>query len=144
VQQLFPHYPRNVVLEDLRITRSVELTIENILDGRLILPHRVIGELEAEPVTQNQSVTNHILPNTLTDKLWDPKLDITVPDSQIEEPSTLGGRFSKCSTERERILQRRKEHMLLTARRKYVERHRKSEVELSQQRTTNNVNVANS
>ncbi|KAK0177550.1 hypothetical protein PV328_001591 [Microctonus aethiopoides] len=123
VQQLFPHYPRNVVLEDLRITRSVELTIENILDGRLILPHRVIGELEAEPVTQNQSVTNHILPNTLTDKLWDPKLDITVPD---------------------RILQRRKEHMLLTARRKYVERHRKSEVELSQQRTTNNVNVANS
>ncbi|KAK0078082.1 hypothetical protein PV326_009602, partial [Microctonus aethiopoides] len=111
VQQLFPHYPRNVVLEDLRITRSVELTIENILDGRLILPHRVIGELEAEPVTQNQSVTNHILPNTLTDKL---------------------------------ILQRRKEHMLLTARRKYVERHRKSEVELSQQRTTNNVNVANS
>lgn len=41
-----------------------------------------------------------------------------------EEPSTLGGRFSKSSSERERILQRRKEHMLLAARRKYVERHR--------------------
>lgn len=40
-----------------------------------------------------------------------------------EEPSTLGGRFSKSSMERERILQRRKEHMLLTARRKYFEKH---------------------
>ncbi|XP_034944074.1 E3 ubiquitin-protein ligase AMFR-like [Chelonus insularis] len=131
VQQLFPHYPRNIVIEDLRITRSVELTVENILDGRLTLPHHVMNELEAEPATQNQSVSTHILPSQLTPKTWDPQFDLPIVDSQIEEPSTLGGRFSKCSTERERILQRRKEHMLLTARRKYIERHRKSEVETS-------------
>jgi autocrine motility factor receptor len=39
----------------------------------------------------------------------------------------LGGRFSKSSTERERILQLRKEQLLLSARRRYMERH-KSEV----------------
>ncbi|XP_057318277.1 E3 ubiquitin-protein ligase AMFR-like isoform X2 [Microplitis mediator] len=129
VMHLFPHYPRNVVLEDLRITRSVELTVENILDGRLTLPHHVIGEIEAETSTQTQSSNNHTLPSPVTSITWDPKFDIPVVDSQTEEPSTVGGRFSKCSNERERILQRRKEHMLLTARRKYLEKHRKSEIE---------------
>ncbi|XP_043276997.1 E3 ubiquitin-protein ligase AMFR-like [Venturia canescens] len=123
VQQLFPHYPRNVVLEDLRITRSVELTVENIFDGRLTVPHHVIEEPEMESVNLTPSVTSRILPNPLAEKTWDPSFEIPAADSG-EEPSTLGGRFSKSSSERERILQRRKEHMLLAARRKYVERHR--------------------
>lgn len=28
----------SVIIEDLRATRSVELTIENVLDGRLVMP----------------------------------------------------------------------------------------------------------
>lgn len=35
VQQLFPFLPLSIIINDLRITRSVELTIENVLDGRL-------------------------------------------------------------------------------------------------------------
>ncbi|XP_012272037.1 E3 ubiquitin-protein ligase AMFR [Orussus abietinus] len=120
VQQLFPHYPRNIVLEDLRVTRSVELTIENILDGRLTLPYHLIEEPEAEPVSRTQTTTTHVWPSPLTQNSW---------DLSGEEPSSLGGRFSKSSAERERILRRRKEHMLLTARRKYLEKHRKSESE---------------
>ncbi|KAI4467804.1 e3 ubiquitin-protein ligase rnf8 [Holotrichia oblita] len=38
VQQLFPHIPISLILEDLRITRSVELTVENIIEGRLVPP----------------------------------------------------------------------------------------------------------
>lgn len=136
VQQLFPHYPRNVVLEDLRVTRSVELTIENILDGRLILPHHVIEEPELESVAQAQRTASHILPNPLAQNSWDPRFDIPAADSG-EEPSHLGGRFSKSSTERERILQRRKEHMLLTARRKYFEKCRNSESDLLKQSLRN-------
>lgn len=49
--------------------------------------------------------------------------------SSGEEPSNLGGRFSKSSMERERILQRRKEHMLLMARRKYFEKHQNRQSE---------------
>ncbi|XP_046747934.1 E3 ubiquitin-protein ligase AMFR-like isoform X1 [Diprion similis] len=122
VQQLFPYYPRNVILEDLRGTRSIEITIENILDSRLLPPHHVIEEPEVEPATTTQTTTAHILPIPLVQDTLDPRLDIPAADSG-EEPSNLGGRFSKSSMERERILQRRKEHMLLTARRKYFERH---------------------
>ncbi|XP_043463137.1 E3 ubiquitin-protein ligase AMFR-like isoform X1 [Leptopilina heterotoma] len=118
VQQLFPHYPRNVVIEDLRVTRSVELSIENILDGRLTLPHHVIDEPETE--TQTQSMA-HILPSKETQNSWNPHLDISNVESS-EEPINLGGRFSKSPVERERILKRRKEHLLLSARRKYFEK----------------------
>lgn len=30
--------PMPVIMDDLRLTRSVEITIENILDGRLVAP----------------------------------------------------------------------------------------------------------
>ena len=38
VLQVFPHMPLNVVMDDLRLTRSVDFTIENILEGRLQAP----------------------------------------------------------------------------------------------------------
>jgi hypothetical protein len=38
VQQLFPHLALATVIEDLRVTRSVELTIENVLDGQVVAP----------------------------------------------------------------------------------------------------------
>jgi len=40
VQQLaeiFPHVPVNVILEDLRRTHSIEVTTENIIEGRVII-----------------------------------------------------------------------------------------------------------
>lgn len=39
-----------------------------------------------------------------------------------EEPSNLGGRFSKSPTERERILHLRKEQLVQAARRRYLDR----------------------
>lgn len=42
-----------------------------------------------------------------------------------EEPSSLGGRFSKSSSEREQILQRRKELLRLAAKKRYFEKRRK-------------------
>lgn len=38
VQQLFPQLPLNVIIDDLHITRSVDLTIENVLDGLVQTP----------------------------------------------------------------------------------------------------------
>ncbi|UYV80521.1 AMFR [Cordylochernes scorpioides] len=38
VQQMFPHMPLNLVLDDLRATRSLEQTVENILEERLVPP----------------------------------------------------------------------------------------------------------
>ncbi|RWS29005.1 E3 ubiquitin-protein ligase AMFR-like isoform X1, partial [Leptotrombidium deliense] len=38
VHEWFPHIPIVTIIEDLRLTRSTELTIENILDGRVDSP----------------------------------------------------------------------------------------------------------
>lgn len=36
VQAVFPNYPQSAILEDLRQTRSVDITIDNILEGRIL------------------------------------------------------------------------------------------------------------
>lgn len=38
VMEFFPHLPINAIIEDLRVTHSAEVTIENILDGRIVIP----------------------------------------------------------------------------------------------------------
>lgn len=40
MQLIFPHYPTNVLIENLRQTRSVNLTIENILEGAIPLANQ--------------------------------------------------------------------------------------------------------
>jgi len=40
VQNIFPHMPLDVIVTDLQMTRSSDLTIENILEGRLLPPSR--------------------------------------------------------------------------------------------------------
>lgn len=44
---MFPHYTMHLIIEDLSTTRSVDLTIDNILEGRLVAPQQFIEE---EPV----------------------------------------------------------------------------------------------
>ncbi len=38
MQDVFPNLPSDVIMADLRLTRSVEITIENIIEGRLYAP----------------------------------------------------------------------------------------------------------
>lgn len=38
VQQMFPTYPISVLIADLQVSRSMEVTIDNILEGRLQIP----------------------------------------------------------------------------------------------------------
>lgn len=118
VQQLFPHMPMPVIMDDLRLTRSVDFTIENILDGRLVAPPGrrfredapdaapavVQATLAAPPDSSGQSHSHQ---------------DSIVSE---EEPTNLGGRFSKSPSERERILHLRKEQLLQAARRRYLDK----------------------
>lgn len=126
VQQLFPHLALATVIEDLRVTRSVELTIENVLDGQVVAPPPMfqrdtdpppppIPELEYSPGLVDMAAPH-----------WDDLSENHDPDS-IEASINLGGRFSKSSTERELILQLRKEQLLLSARRRYIERHKSAQ-----------------
>ncbi|XP_033185533.1 E3 ubiquitin-protein ligase AMFR [Bombus vancouverensis nearcticus] len=126
VQQLFPQFPRNLIVEDLRGTRSIEWTVANILDGVLMSPHHIIEEPQLESVLQIHTSTTETSVSLNTPSMplpSDPRFDIPLADSG-EEPSSLGGRFSKSSSEREQILQRRKELLRLTAKEKYLEKCR--------------------
>lgn len=141
VQQLFPHVSLTTVIEDLRVTRSVELTIENVLDGRVVAPPPMF-QRDADPPTSELeygsgspynssggSASSHNGDNgsSSNNSNWDELC--ALPENRdisesMEATVNLGGRFSKSSTERERILQLRKDQLLLTARRRYMERHR--------------------
>lgn len=49
VQQMFPRYPMSVIIADLQVTRSLELTVDNVLEGRLVVPahYQVDDEFDA-------------------------------------------------------------------------------------------------
>lgn len=124
VQQLFPHYLLPTIIEDLRVTRSVELTIENILDGRL--NSQTLRESETISTSSN-NVPLSILqsnveqPDTSNSQNWD---DINEENVENEDGIAVGSRFSKSPSEREQILHKRKEKLIQTARKRYVDKQR--------------------
>ncbi|GJQ76760.1 hypothetical protein Trydic_g15602 [Trypoxylus dichotomus] len=123
VQQLFPHIPISIIMEDLRATRSVELTVENVIEGRLVPPpiYREPMPLP-QPTNSNSLLQNLPEPSTSsTAKTWE---DVTSESADTDESSNFAGRFSKSSTERERMLHKRKEHMIQLARKKYIEKQK--------------------
>ena len=51
VQALFPQYPLSDIIEDLRITHSMEWTIDGILDGRLSLGSSPMNDISLDTVS---------------------------------------------------------------------------------------------
>lgn len=143
VLQVFPHMPRSVVMDDLRVTRSVDFTIENILEGRLEAPppgtmlsrsldedsesddaesHQILAPMEAPKeidvtVQQPMSELYTQLPSASGDNI-----SIVTDSRNSEIPSHFGGRFSKKADERETMLKDRKNTMLEEARRRFLEK----------------------
>ncbi|XP_049831442.1 E3 ubiquitin-protein ligase AMFR-like isoform X1 [Schistocerca gregaria] len=115
VQQLFPNMPLPTIVEDLQVTRSVELTVENILDGRLVAPLQPAAS--QTPAIEPSPPVSAPLHHTFREDDDHPHSSSGMPDIALS-----GGRFSKSPSERERILRLRKEQLLNTARRRYIER----------------------
>lgn len=61
------------------MTRSVEWTVENILDGILTVPHHLIEEPQTESVPTQTAMTN-IVPSSSVQNSSDPRLDIPFAD----------------------------------------------------------------
>ncbi|XP_011861350.1 PREDICTED: eukaryotic translation initiation factor 3 subunit F-2-like [Vollenhovia emeryi] len=59
------------------MTRSVEWTIENILDGVLTTPHHLIEEPQEESVPQIQTAMTNIVPSSSIQNSPDPRFDIS-------------------------------------------------------------------
>ncbi|XP_037047451.1 E3 ubiquitin-protein ligase AMFR-like isoform X2 [Bradysia coprophila] len=156
VQQMFPHYPTTIIIADLQLSRSMEVTIDNILEGRLQIPARFqnfndeddFGETSQNGRADGASTSGTSAPNeysvrsdvstgsSSSDSGYEIERNSNIFGNQNEllrdessEDIPLGDRFSKSSAEREKILQRRKEMLLAIARKRYLEKS-KSELNM--------------
>ncbi|XP_050537549.1 E3 ubiquitin-protein ligase AMFR-like isoform X2 [Daktulosphaira vitifoliae] len=115
VLQLFPYYTMQMIVEDLLVTRSVDLTIDNILEGRLISPQQFIEEESMIEIPQPISTVKqyiNISPGT--------NFNSNMNEPGIDDLVSLGSQFSKSPDEREHMLRARKQAMILRARQKYM------------------------
>lgn len=169
---MFPRFPLNILIADLQTTHSIEHTIDNILEARLVVP-RILSEQEGNSMQQYPSANDYYLAadditptisssnsmssssssstssaTTVSDQyeieqhgsslLFGNNADLLRDDSPdmlrttnfansssfsdinmargvMTEPVNV---FSTNSTEREVMLQKRKEQMLMSARKK--------------------------
>ncbi|CAN0270934.1 unnamed protein product [Lampetra fluviatilis] len=105
IQAMFPQVPYHAILQDLQLTRSVEVTTDNILEGRITVPFPM------------QQVGGSGLASRTARGVDDAAAGVARPECE-----TTGGRFSKSAEERHRMLQQRKEQLVCQARRRYLVR----------------------
>lgn len=109
IQEMFPQVPSYLVMQDLQLTRSVELTTDNILEGRIQVPFPTQA-IERAPLQMNSTS--------------EPQAETSGAVGQgSAEPDNIearGGRFSKSAEERQKMLKQRKEELLQHARRRYL------------------------
>ncbi|XP_054054978.1 E3 ubiquitin-protein ligase AMFR isoform X3 [Rissa tridactyla] len=144
IQEMFPQVPYHLVLQDLQLTRSVEITTDNILEGRIQVPFPTQRADSIRPAL-NSSVERHSTDQEDTETVTqtervplelNSRLEEMVEFSEMEaEPSETedfearGSRFSKSADERQRMLVQRKEDLLQQARKRYL--NKTSDEELS-------------
>ncbi|KAM8946381.1 E3 ubiquitin-protein ligase AMFR isoform 1-T1 [Pelodytes ibericus] len=135
VLDMFPQVPYHLVLQDLQLTRSVEITTDNILEGRIQVPFpttrpediRLTPDNPSEGGEQTEnddSAQTERIPLDLTPTLEEFE-DFSEPEAQpsgAEDFEARGSRFSKSAEERQRMLFQRKEDMMQIARRRYLNR----------------------
>jgi E3 ubiquitin-protein ligase AMFR len=95
---MFPDYPLVAVIDDLRRTRSVDLTVENILDGRL-LPTLPMFQQEPSPEASSEMAPE-----------FTPQIESTTVKF-VENPE-----------ERQQLLKSRKRDLLATARLRFIQK----------------------
>ncbi|GFS36459.1 e3 ubiquitin-protein ligase AMFR [Nephila pilipes] len=129
VLQMFPHMPYSLILEDLLITHSVEQTVENILEERLIAPTRGNRAMPSTGHSHHPAPLTGRTPDALhlreaaAARDGGESSDSGMSDNTVRtEESTIvtggdGCRFSKNSQERQNMLSCRKEELLKKARR---------------------------
>lgn len=135
IQEMFPQVPYHLVLQDLQMTRSVEITTDNILEGRIQVPFPVQRSDSLRPALNSAverpgtdleegeaSVQTERVPLDLS-----PRLEETLDFSEVElEPIEVedfearGSRFSKSADERQRMLVQRKDDLLQQARKRFL------------------------
>uniref|UniRef100_A0A4W3H4J8 E3 ubiquitin-protein ligase AMFR n=1 Tax=Callorhinchus milii TaxID=7868 RepID=A0A4W3H4J8_CALMI len=137
IQEMFPQVPYHLVLQDLQLTRSIEITTDNILEGRIQVPfpqQRQEGrpslndpdvEVDGGNATElNSNQTEHaeLDLNPSVEEAFGAEGENLQSDIQTDDFEVRGSRFSKSADERQRMLMQRKDELLHQARRRYLTR----------------------
>ncbi|XP_053344147.1 autocrine motility factor receptor a [Clarias gariepinus] len=120
IQEMFPQVPYHLVLQDLQLTRSVEVTTDNILEGRIQVP------FPAQPVERASIQVNPVSEEPVGASGGSEPTTVETEDLEVR-----GSRFSKSADERQRMLHQRKEELLQRARRRYLNKSNVEEVSFS-------------
>ncbi|XP_022064738.1 E3 ubiquitin-protein ligase AMFR [Acanthochromis polyacanthus] len=109
IQEMFPQVPSYLVMQDLQLTRSVEVTTDNILEGRIQVPFPTQA-IERAPLQVSPAPDEQPGPSGAAEQ----------GVSESDNMEVRGGRFSKSAEERQKMLKLRKEELLQQARRRYL------------------------
>uniref|UniRef100_H2M8V3 E3 ubiquitin-protein ligase AMFR n=1 Tax=Oryzias latipes TaxID=8090 RepID=H2M8V3_ORYLA len=124
IQEMFPQVPSYLVMQDLQLTRSVEVTTDNILEGRIQVPFPTqvsIFAFSAAAFPKRRLVIWVSLVHSPTnEEQAGPSGASEQNANESDNIEARGGRFSKSADERQKMLMLRKEEMLQHARRRYL------------------------
>ncbi|KAG8437666.1 hypothetical protein GDO86_008394 [Hymenochirus boettgeri] len=133
VLDMFPQVPYQLILQDLQLTRSVEITTDNILEGRIQVTFPVQRQDDTQPIAENEPNEPNEQEETSPIQTERVNLDISpsieeyegfsmveTQPTETEDFEARGSRFSKSAEERQRMLFQRKEDMVQVARRRYL------------------------
>ncbi|XP_075432999.1 E3 ubiquitin-protein ligase AMFR isoform X2 [Ascaphus truei] len=132
IQDMFPQVPYHLLLQDLQLTRSVEITTDNVLEGRIQVPFPTQRQDDIRPATggtpdseddaNEAAARTERVPLDLSpgvEELEDFS-EMEVQPSEAKDFEARGSRFSKSAEERQRMLVQRKEDLVQIARRRYL------------------------
>ncbi|XP_029464567.1 E3 ubiquitin-protein ligase AMFR [Rhinatrema bivittatum] len=151
IQEMFPQVPYHLVLQDLQLTRSVEITTDNILEGRIQVhfpaqrqdslrptltspvESRNTDQDDGDTAAQPERVPLELSPSVEEEE--EESSEVEVPPCEGDDFEARGSRFSKSAEERQRMLVQRKEDLLQQARRRYLNRTSDEENSCSSENT---------
>ncbi|XP_058011008.1 E3 ubiquitin-protein ligase AMFR [Ahaetulla prasina] len=135
IQEMFPQVPYHLILQDLQLTRSVEITTDNILEGRIQVPFPTQRSDSIRPAlnspVERQNTDQEDAEEDMETERISLELSSRLEDTaefneaeaeaaETEDFEVRGSRFSKSADERQRMLVQRKEDLLQQARRRYL------------------------
>ncbi|XP_033491985.2 E3 ubiquitin-protein ligase AMFR-like [Epinephelus lanceolatus] len=133
IQEMFPQVPLQLILQDLEITRSLEVTTDNILEGRvqtaadppLVFEQQVIQVTpppEDEAAASSESEQGG---GNETEEEDEEEKQISV-EEKMDDDDDVEVRFSSSAEQRQKLLLQRREELLQRARRDYLTRNTSS------------------
>ncbi|RUS27749.1 hypothetical protein BC938DRAFT_482796 [Jimgerdemannia flammicorona] len=126
VSQMFPDIPPAAILADLQKTGSVEITCNNILkDGGLPLPPAPAPSQATTSSAGSSSSSSAMSKSSTSSLVHRYKLQEKIhQDVTPEEPAKV---WESSADKRQEVLRKRKEFMVLQARKKWLEQQKKEE-----------------